>query len=198
MTKLVLLCVLAIGCNSPTSPAAPDAPKPSPDAPALTSSVVGTIAGNSYTIQDAVSVADIGQDGTALVIMSTMPGICTRITADTIDPSERLITITMTDDTSSSGSPPSAPGTYTVLTMGTTGHDGGLGADVFDAMCTHDDSASVNATSGSIQLASLAGNVFEGTFDVAFSVTGDHVTGSFAPTSCPGLVTVPRMPTHCM
>jgi hypothetical protein len=75
---------------------------------------------------------------------------------------------------------------------------GGVSTDVFDATCTHVDADSVDATSGTVQLDSVAGNVFTGTFDVSFSVTGDHITGSFSPTSCPNLVTVPTSPAACM
>jgi hypothetical protein len=196
MKQLVYLCAFAIGCSSPTNQA-PDAAGHSRDAPATTNAVVGTIAGNSYPIAEAVSFADHASDGNGLVIMSTMPGVCARLAADTIDPNERLITIAMSDSTPTSGSPPSSPGTYTVSTM-TTPHFGAISSDAFDANCAHLDIQSVNATSGSIQLLSVDGNVFTGTFDVSFSVTGDHITGSFSPTSCPGLVGVPTRPSKCM
>jgi hypothetical protein len=196
MKKLLYACAFMIGCNSPTSPS-PDAASHSPDAPALTNAVVGTIAGNSYAIQDAVSFADKSTDGTALVIMSTMPGVCARLAADTIDPRERLVTITMSDSTSRASSPPTSPGTYTVSTT-SSAKSGGVSSDAFDPTCTHVDAQSVSATSGSIQLLSIAGNVFAGTFDVSFSTTGDHITGSFSPASCPTLVTVPTVPSHCM
>jgi hypothetical protein len=170
----------------------------SPDAAAaLTNAVVGTVAGNSYAIQDAVSIADHATDGTALVIMSTMPGICTRLTAGTVDPNERFVTITMSNSTSTSSSPPTSAGTYTVSTT-STAQSGGVTTDVFDANCMHVDDDSVDATSGSVTLQAVNGNVFSGTFDVSFSTTGDHITGSFAPASCATLEPVPTTPSQCM
>ncbi|HEY1814726.1 MAG TPA: hypothetical protein VGG74_20405 [Kofleriaceae bacterium] len=201
MKQLLCACVFVVGCgssnNSPNP--SPDAASHSPDAMAipLTNAVVGTVAGDSYVIQDAVSFADHSTDGTALIIMSTMPGICDRLAADTIDANERFVTITMSNSTQTSSSPPTSPGTFTVSTM-SSANFGGVSTDVFDATCTHVDADSVDATSGTVQLDSVAGNVFTGTFDVSFSVTGDHITGSFSPTSCPNLVTVPTSPSACM
>ncbi|HEY3803940.1 MAG TPA: hypothetical protein VGL61_15095 [Kofleriaceae bacterium] len=199
MKQLLCACAFVVGCgssNSPNTPS-PDAASHSPDAMALTNATAGTVAGNSYVIQDAVSLADHSTDGTALVIMSTMPGICDRLAAGTIDANERFVTITMSDSTQTSSSPPASPGTFTVSTM-SSANFGGVSTDVFDGTCTHVDDQSVDATSGSVQVVSVAGNVFTGTFDVSFSVTGDHLTGSFSPTSCPNLVTVPTSPAACM
>jgi hypothetical protein len=197
MNKLICTCAFAIGCGSPATPS-PDAKTSTPDAAApLTSAVVGTVAGNSYAIQDAVSIADHAADGTALVIMSTMPGICTRLAAGTVDPNEHFITITMSNSTSTSSSPPTSPGLYTVSTM-STAQSGGVSTDVFDANCMHVDEDSIDATSGSVNLLTVNGNVFAGTFDVTFSTTGDHITGSFSPASCGTLATVPTTPSQCM
>ena len=46
-------------------------------------------------------------------------------------------------------------------------------------------------SSGTVTLDSVSGDVFSGTFDIVLD-SGDHVTGAFHPSACPGLVKPPE------
>ncbi len=164
-----------------------------------TATVSGTIAGQSYTIVEALSFADTSTDGGGFVLLATSPNACARIAADTVHPNEKFITISMSDTTSTGSIPPTAPGTYFVATTAQP-KAASFDTEVFDATCTYDQDKSVDATSGSVSLSSISGannDVYVATFDVTFSTTGDHVTGTFSTTPCSTPATVGMFPT-CM
>jgi hypothetical protein len=195
MMKKLLACMVVAACHN-SSGGTPDA-KAFHDAPPSGSGsaiVVGTIAGETYTIVEALSVADIATNGVALVVLATEPGACARIAADTVHPNEKFITLTMSDTTANGSNVPTTPGTYTVATT-VQPKDASFDTEVFDATCSAVQNKSVDGTSGTITLTAINGNVFSGSFDVTFSVTGDHVTGTFSPVSCANLSTVGPNPT---
>jgi len=57
---------------------------------------------------------------------------------------------------------------------------------VADAQCRHVMTAESLGFNGSVDLTSVAGDVFTGTFDVKLD-TGEQITGTFSPTACPAL-----------
>jgi hypothetical protein len=170
-------------------------------------SVSGTIHGATFSIVDAVSVSAsmtdpmTGATSTeAFVLMSTTPHLCMDLAANRQHPSEKVFSIQMADINGTTISTPTAPGTFTVFT-GTTPPPKAaiIGAVVTDATCMSITASGAAGASGTVTLASISGNTFDGKFDVNLD-SGDHVTGSFSPEDCPALqtaLTSTAMPT-CM
>jgi len=151
-------------------------------------SISGTIAGQSYSIDDAVSARVTLTDGAtgqtyqiALVLMGDISDLCANLDTGNLLKSFRGVSLEMVVVGGATPVPPSAPGTFTI--------DAGprvasMNTIAVDAMCQPVGSA-VQATAGTVTLSSLSGDVFKGAFDVEFG--GDHVTGHFSPEACPAL-----------
>ncbi|MBL0220091.1 MAG: hypothetical protein IPQ07_40265 [Myxococcales bacterium] len=59
--------------------------------------------------------------------------------------------------------------------------------------CQPINATKAGATSGTVTLTTVKGNVFAGTYDVLLN-SGDHVTGVFEPGACPALDLPPVAP----
>jgi len=92
-----------------------------------------------------------------------------------------------TDPTTGGSSPPSGPGSYTVVTnpLGIAK----LAVAAYFAVDTNCQLSSTSAgNSGTVTLSSVGEGGYSGTFDVTFN-SGDRVTGSFKASNCTALTT---------
>jgi hypothetical protein len=179
--------MFAAACGD-SSPATPDA---SPDALVQvdhgTGSVTGTIRGQQVVIVDAVSGFSPSQGSTpgsfAGVMMSTAPQICSDVKQHIDRAGSTTIVMQLLDATATRIQAPTAPGTY-VITTTLSGPVASYGALTRDATCGVQ--SGTPATSGTVTLTSVVGEIYAGTFDVTLE-SGDHVTGTFSPGACPAL-----------
>ena len=157
-------------------------------------SVTGVIHGTSFSISDAISatITNPGQTGpeqSAVILMSTTSNLCADLQATPVShPNEKLIGIILIDVNGTTFNTPTAPGTYTIFQGSGTppAKAASFGASVLDATCKDVPTSDATATTGTVTLSAVSGNVFSGSFDVTLD-SGDHVTGSFDPEECPGL-----------
>jgi len=150
--------------------------------------------GRTITVTEAVwtvAPAEVGpgwSGQTAVVLMSSEPGLCDRVTANTVLPGEETVSISMVDLAQSAmvASAPSAPGDYLVpIESELAPKTAWLGTDSYDSQCTH--AGTGGASSGTVTIETIGDTAFTGTFDVTIDIAGE-LTGTFAATSCPGLV----------
>lgn len=162
--------------------------------PGSVPAITGTIHGDVYSIGDAISapVTFIGttQHGAA-ILLSSAANACNDATSPPVfHPNQQKILIELFDAAGPTDTTPTAPGTYTIYPgMGQPPErTAALAAAMYDTTC-HDIAASnANATTGTVTLSSVSGNVFSGSYDVGLD-SGDHITGDFDPEDCPGLQT---------
>ena len=140
----------------------------------------------------AVTISDGagGSSGEGLIVMSSTSSVCgdAGATPPVERKSSRTVTITLLDVTGGNTAAPTAPGTYTIYSNSGSQPPKEALFDVvgLDATCQQVDADAAQGQSGSVTLTSVSGGVFTGSYDVVLN-TGDHVTGSFAPTACPAL-----------
>jgi hypothetical protein len=167
-----------------------------------TSSADGSIAGQppggGFEITDMISATVTMSDGTgdssstARIVMSSTASLCSDAGASpAIDrKGEHYVTIGLSDVSGGIRTAPTAPGTYTIYPN--TGSEPAKSASfevgAFDNTCQLVDEDAGSGQSGTVTLTSVTGGVYAGSYDVMLN-TGDHVTGSFAPTACPQLAT---------
>jgi hypothetical protein len=153
-----------------------------------TGSVVGMVQGQPIQIMDAVSLNATGNDGSrrALIWMSTTYGVCGDLASNIARKFSSTIIMTLGDGNANPITAPSGPGVY-AISVSTAGNFASWGTVRTDGACNTISSSTVKATSGSVTLTSVRGDVFAGTYDVMLD-TGDHVTGAFAPGACPTLL----------
>jgi len=171
------------------------------DSPA---SLAGTIHGQSYSIQDAISspltyTTPGGRTiNEALIALSTTGNACDGVSANTVQPNEQDIFIELTDFNGTAFGTPTAPGTYTIYTGNGTEppNTAFFRALVVDGTCTDVPAKAAAGSTGTVTLAAITGNVFAGSFDVMLD-SGDHVTGTFDPEACPALETPSTTPPTC-
>ncbi len=157
-------------------------------------SVDGTVHGMTVPIGDVISSSATGR-GTAagahfaVIEMSTTSNLC----ADAVDPpiehpSQQVVLLEMFDVNGTTLNTPTVPGTYAIFQgTGTPPAKSAVFAvKAIDAACKDIPTSDAKATTGTVTLASVSGNVFTGSFDVALD-SGDHVTGSFEPEACPAI-----------
>jgi hypothetical protein len=198
MQLRVVALILVGGCGD--APASVDAaPLPRPDSPVQTGSgtIMGTVRGAPVAVADVASSVAHGGNGNTFagVFLSTAPDICMDVAARVKRAGSTLFFISLVDATSMTASVPSAPGTYAIQST-PSGLSSLLGSLPYDAGCNVIAAQQVKATSGTVTLTSIVGDVFAGTFDVTLD-TGDRITGTFAPGGCRALDEV-AAPTTCL
>jgi hypothetical protein len=157
-------------------------------------SVSGNPPGGSFDISDMISATVTTSDGAgdassvARIVMASNGDLCSDAGAGIDRKGEHYITIQLSDVTGAMRTAPTAAGTYTIYPD--TGSEPAKSASFtvvgLDSSCQAIDADSGAGQSGTVTLTSVAGGVFTGSFDVTLN-TGDHLTGSFAPSACPQL-----------
>ncbi len=139
-------------------------------------------------ISATVTSADTG--GRATVMLASTPRLCDDATASPpIDRAgQHYIAIDLEDVANGTTTAPIAPGAYTIYpNTGTMpAHTALLRSGDLDATCQP--LGDINADSGTVTIASISGAAFAGSYDVVLS-SGEHLTGSFAPSACAALAT---------
>jgi hypothetical protein len=165
----------------------------------------GTVYGHELVIRDVISSSVQVTDSKtgalqefALIFMGNATGLCADLTANARPPSYEGISIELAVIAGSplTVSTPTSTGTFYVESAP---ENASLNTLAWDASCQRlADEPSESATTGSIRLTSLSGDVFAGDFSVSFA-NGDGLTGSFDPAPCPGLENFanPQMPLTC-
>lgn len=161
----------------------------------------GTVYGHALATVDVVSAAvmvtDAGTgnvDHVATIIMGNAAGLCDKLTRNARPASFDGIAIELAVI---SGPPVSAttPTTAGTFTIASAPANASVNTLATDATCQPVASEpSENATSGTVTLTSVSGDVFTGDFSIAFA-NGDEITGSFDPAGCPGVQNFASPPT---
>jgi hypothetical protein len=183
MSKLALLTLalvaLAGGCSAahsgPPDLALPLDLLPPPDLmpPA---SVSGTIAGRAFPVGAAIFYATAPQQ---IIQLSTNKTAC----GDQLNNILRRNTRDLMFQTNT----PWQTGAYNIVTATPTGMNAIAYWRSIAADCSLGNG---NATTGTLTLTSVSGDVILGMFDATFD-NGDHATGSFTAVNCPGTSTNP-------
>jgi hypothetical protein len=154
--------------------------------------VTGAIGGSAYSAVDAISVVatasglDFDMTSTDIKI-SNFAGSCAKETANVGSANGRLLLIGLAViDSSGYSGPATKMGDYTIVTSPPSPSTNA--AEVFyeadGANCLK--SQGYQATSGTVTVTKV-GDPIEGTFDLTFSDTAEHITGKFSAPNCPGL-----------
>jgi hypothetical protein len=195
--RLFFACALAACTSSSTSSpdggTKPDAAAAvTPDGAPTANSVTGAIGGSAYDAIDAVSVAahangfEFDMTSTDIKI-SDFAGACAKETANVGSAYGRLLFVGLAVIGSDGHSAPAtATGDYTIVTAAPAASTNA--AEVFYEADGADCLKSVQhqATSGKVTVTKV-GDPIEGTFDLTFSDTGEHITGTFSAPNCAGL-----------
>lgn len=158
--------------------------------------IQGMLHGQSFMVDDAISAAVTITDGattvhTATILMANAGDLCGDAMTNTSHPNEKGIGIILFDVNGTTTNTPTAPGTYTIAQGGTPpAKAAAVQVSSSDATCKDVEADNVSATSGTVTLTAVSGNKFTGNFDVVLA-SGDHLTGSFTPSECPVLATMP-------
>ncbi|MFT3775193.1 MAG: hypothetical protein QM820_58340 [Minicystis sp.] len=160
--------------------------------PTTTSTVEGTVRGESYSPGDAISAVVTKDDVTALtVFLSTEPSTCDIVKAHTATANARFIALTMFhfDASSVTGTAPQGPAVFTILGPNDSmpPADGNIASAFYfenDGDCQGQKQA--DAVSGTITLASIDGGASAGKADLELD-TGDHLVVDFQATACGAL-----------
>ena len=164
----------------------PDATLPADAAPTSGSaSVSGTINGVPFVALDAVSAVVFTPAGTqAGIFITSTPDFCADLAAkvDRAD-SAQLFFVAAIRDANDRNSTPTAPASFpitsTPIPPGEFSFGGYLARDATCQLTTP-----ARATAGSVVVADIDNQIFDGTFDVTLA-SGDRITGTFSPGACP-------------
>jgi hypothetical protein len=156
-----------------------------------TGTVVGTAKGQAFDVHDAISaqvrVSETSANAhVAMVLMGNASGLCDDVTNGTQTKSFVGVQLTMFVADITGVIVPPSPGDFTIGAA--CGNAASWATIVTDATCTELTASEAMATSGTVTLTKISGNVFDGTYDVTLD-SGDHVTGKFSPVGCGGLQT---------
>ena len=153
--------------------------------------VTGTVKGQPIVAAENTS-GNVTFPGTTTIIgaiaITSKTGICTAAAANKEPNSLRSVIILVGTRTagSTSNSPPTDPGTYTVTTSGSETKFAYVSVGQTDATCTTIDAQVAQATSGTVTLTKVSNGSYAGSFDVTLD-SGDHITGTFDATNCAAL-----------
>jgi hypothetical protein len=154
-------------------------------------SVSGTVHGKTIAVGDSNSAAVtiLGQHFAGIVLTSS-GNQCADLGTRVEHPNEQAVAITLADVAGLTFSTPTVPGTYAIYQSRTQAPPKAATLQVLvdDTNCSRIANQSATATSGTVTITSISGNHFGGKFDVVVDST-DHITGTFAPTECPGIQT---------
>lgn len=157
-------------------------------------SVTGTIHGQMFDIKDAISASVSQTDPntgatTSLIeiIMADTSGLCKTLGADQQPKNVKFVELAVADFNGTTITAPTMPGTFTISSSPAP-MLGAFQAVVTDATCQEVTASGAKGTSGTISVTSISNGAVDGHYDVVLD-SGDHVTGSFSPESCPALQT---------
>lgn len=151
-------------------------------------SIDGTIKGNTYPVAQAISATIPGDGGGfGMILLSSSADACAPANAQVAHPGEKsLIVMVTATDANSKGQVPTATGTYAILDP-TAEAPNAMVAFVFssnlNATCENDGDDQATATAGTVTIDSIDNGVYAGSFDLTLD-SGDHITGTFDPSSC--------------
>ncbi|MBV8758105.1 MAG: hypothetical protein JO257_12540 [Deltaproteobacteria bacterium] len=152
-------------------------------------SVSGTVHGGTVSVSDSVSAAimiNTNQHGAAILMTST-GGTCKDLMNRVEHPGEKAVIITVADVNNLTLTTPTVPGTYSIYQGGQAPPKAAtLQVAVDDLNCKRVDNMGAKATSGTVTIGEISGNLFSGKYDVVLDST-DHITGTFDPTECPAI-----------
>jgi hypothetical protein len=166
MSKMWILGVVLAACSSSSSPG----------------SVSGPIKGKTFVVNDAFAIADaVGVE----IVLDSATDDCVPPAQQVQHPNETALLILLSDydPATQRATAPSAPGSYAISSGGMLAHNAVVEANIVDAACMNDASNDAVASTGAVQLTSVSGGTFKGTFDVLMD-SGDHVTGAFDTPTC--------------
>jgi hypothetical protein len=160
---------------------------------------IGTVKGQAFAPADAQSAPatvsfSVGTAAVAAIVLSDAPGLCAKLTAGTEPRNGKALIFFLTDvnQVSLTGAVPDAPATYTVYDFSggslPPAHLAWVSFGVNDSNCVQNSSLSASGKSGSVTLSRLSTGAYAGSFDVTLD-SGDHVSGTFDTSACPGLAT---------
>ena len=167
--------------------------------------VTGTVAGNSFTIQDAVvvSVSSSGSSNTGAVISMTSAANACQNIKDKIRPKGASGVVFVLVRLDANANPlPIIAGDYQV-----NSEPSGAGMWALGAVGKDDDACKStipegqsNATSGKVTVTSVdfsTGGVTAGTFDLTIGSQADKISGSFSATFCESAASIPSGDSTC-
>ena len=169
----------------------------------------GAVKGQTLSPKDSISSPATvllpigGTAGVAAIVLGDDGALCTKVTANTEPRNGKALILLLADvNPNLIASAPAGTGTFTVYDF-SAGLAGGLppahaavvSFGVDDASCVQDDTKSATGKSGSVTLTRNSGGSYAGSYEVTFD-SGDHVTGTFGTTACPGLADYLRANTH--
>jgi hypothetical protein len=158
------------------------------------SKVNGTIRGRTFQPADAISAAgSIAQrDRSAevgIIALSSSGGLCGKVSAGSQPKNTQYLLLFVYDQDTATGqtSAPGAAGTYRVSGTGQPLAKQAIAVYLqTDASCNEVADAGASSAAGTVTLSSVSNGNYEGTFDLTLD-SGDHITGSFSASNCPGL-----------
>jgi len=161
-------------------------------------SVSGQPPGGTFDVADMISATVTTSDSagdsssSARILLGSTPNLCDDAAASpAVDrKGAHLISIDLREVAGATRTAPTAAGTFTIYpdTGTEPAKAASLSIDMLDAACQTIDADSASAQSGSVTLTTVAAGVYTGSFDVTLN-TGGHLSGTFAPTTCPQLAT---------
>lgn len=159
----------------------------------------GTVHGQTFSPKDAISsTATVQYLGSAAwIVLTDANGLCASLTANQDVGSTKKLILVLWSNVNQTPGPPAGIGTFSVYAGTGVRPDNMVLAEfvVYDATCSFPPSTEpADATSGSLTLTRNSGGSYEGTFDLIFN--GDHVTGTFNTSNCPGLSTFLNVSQH--
>jgi hypothetical protein len=174
---------------------------PPPDLMPLPGVIAGTFGGIAFQPASAMSASGmIGAGGTlGFVYLTNKALFCQQLSMTPPIQPKNLTGIVMflgVSDGSGNETAPTATGPYPIATGGTTpvGNTSSLKFIQTDATCMTVTATSEDAVSGTVNLTSVVGASYGGTFDVMMQHAGagpmDHVTGEFHSTNCPAFAAI--------
>jgi hypothetical protein len=153
--------------------------------------VTGTISGKTFSPVEAISspfTVDYTPGGAA-ILLSTGPGLCDMLSAETVPASlaSLMILVASYDTTSMSAVAPTKPGDFVVVVPqggGSPRNGASAQYEETDAGCNGQKLS--NAVGGTVTLASVMDDAYGGTADLKLD-TGDEITVTFQSQKCAAL-----------
>lgn len=194
------LLLVPFGCGDSRSPVIDAPPLAQMDAPSRkgAGSVTGPIHGQSIVIADAASSlfhSHVDSSTSAFIMMSTAASLCSDVESNISRAGSTVVVLGVSNATVTPKVAPTGPGDYAISTMA-PGNDAVWAVFTRDSACQPIAGSRATATSGSVALTMVNGNVYQGTYDVVLD-SGEHVTGAFEPAACPAL-DQPAPPPKCL
>ncbi len=162
-------------------------------------SVNGNIRGSSLPVSDTLSanvnikLSSSQSFQAGAIFISNMSNVCSNATAGKVSKNSRMLGFVVSDYSSSTQttSAPTSAGAYPVVatTFSSSAPPPKFAFVSYgetDASCQNISGKTATGASGTINLTSVSGGNYAGTFDLTLD-EGDHLTGSFNGSNCAGL-----------